>query len=493
VERSPLAGGAWTEEERALSELVLAYQARDCELVKERAPHYLTSSALRFERVTYMLGRCHYLDGAFESAARVLSRVSEQSPPLSRTDDALYYLGRAHYRAGQWAEAEGAWRRYLARFAHLGYADDAQYYLAKLKLRSGEPLEAHVLLEALLTLDGLSEARRAGVVYQLGKASHDLAKIAPPAQATARFEEARSWFERVLRDHPLSVYVDNARYQLALIFIDEGALEAALDALAQLLTDLPETPLAHFVVYRQGRVSEQLGRFEEAQGYYQSYEERFAGAAFHDNARYRRGRLSFEQAQALEAQGLTEARALYAEAELTLSSFLVDFQGSALTHRVAYYLGRARYARKSYDTALLAFALTLQTPESLYADNALYYTAKSLYQLARYEEARVEFVAFEERFPESVYLDDTLYFHARCWMREGDLSEAITLFERLITSLPASPYLDNAYARLVESWLTLERCDEALRSLTALEQLSPPSPLAQESRRSFESLCGVSP
>ncbi len=476
AERSPLAGGDATADDRAVKAIAEAYAARDCAAVEGLAASYETTSVERHQAVTYMFGRCFYLTGRYPQAATTLARISNLTPPGRLTDDALYFLGRSHYRLKAWPEAEAALLTYRERFDHQPYQDDALYFLGKIRLRVDEPDAALVIFDALMNDERSSPIRRAGAAYQSGKAEVALIRLDPDA-ADAHRLAARAWFERILEDHLESIYADNAQYQLAALLYDEGRLLEAEAALLDFEARWPRSALSHLSLYKRGRIAEKLGDAQRALTLYEAYEATFAGASFADNTRYRSGRVLLREAERLDDEGSSDATVAYAAAELTLASALTDFPDTLLAHRIGYFLGRARYAREAFSTAISAFALTLEHPESIYADNASYYTGRCLYRLERYEDARARFALLPQTHPDSPYLDDAAYFSARSSAQQARWVEAAEAFEAFTLTFTLSPYLDNAFDQLTLALLALDDCEGALAALARMRAATPDSAL----------------
>jgi TolA-binding protein len=84
------------------------------------------------------------------------------------------------------------------------------------------------------------------------------------------------------------------------------------------------------------------------------------------------------------------------------SDYVTKFGTSPQASDAQYYVGSIHYSRQEWDDAVMAFnALVENYPDSKRMPETLYYSADSLAQLGRWQEANVTLKDLRKRFPDS--------------------------------------------------------------------------------------------
>ncbi len=480
---SPLAGGPATAEDKALTNVLLAFDAGDCAQVITLVEGLHTSTDLRLMTAEILYGRCLSQTGNDEAAVLVLSRVADSALPSPTVATALYYRGRAHRHLAEHAEAAADFSRIADRFPHHHLADDARYYLGRSHFDRGELSAAKSAFEAVLLMPRASHLRHAGATYRLG-----LTLLETASDATApELELAWRRFAEVLSDYSDTIYADDAAYRQGRVRFAEQRYDEAEQLLSAFRETHPDSVYGDDALYYAARCRDERGELEGAIALYREVEA--AGTSLSDDAAFRAGHAALTLA---EASGRPED---YAAAEIDLARALETYPSTPWMTSLAYDLGRARYALERFSAAIEAFAKVVAVPTSVFADNAVYYTGRCWYRIAfrdapdSYHVAITWFLRLLSDYPTSSYADDATYFEARALFELGEFESAAATFESLVLNFPESNYLDDALRYLTLSELALGDCDKASEALDRMRTLASSSPFLSQTEATFALRC----
>lgn len=162
--------------------------------------------------------------------------------------------GIAAFRKGEVEKAEEIFREFMKKYPESDLADNACYNLAKITLRKGDEQRALDWYEFLLEHYPKSDAAYFGkdeyveLARSMGKGPAEIADecyYTGKKQLTEKkLDEAMASFERLIAEYPNSEYVDNAHYQIAVIYKKRGDLENAKKHVDIIMTEYADTDAA---------------------------------------------------------------------------------------------------------------------------------------------------------------------------------------------------------------------------------------------------------
>jgi tetratricopeptide (TPR) repeat protein len=383
-----------------------------------------------------------------------------------------------------------------------------------------ESAERQELLEASLCLLEYSY-HRAGDLGQLSGAPHVLLGRMPPGRspwrawallidadasaAQARYAEAQSALEAIMRDFPDQPVATSAAKLLAwtyarqgqdslAIATEEGLLargkdgpggsivSAALldiahvrfnqrrfrdaaDAYEDLLRRFPGHPQRLAILYQAGLCYLRLERAGDAVDRWESIVRDSAAAAIAERAWARMGDVYFQ------AERYTDARRCY-------QGLLENFAGSPAAGLAQLRLAQCAYNDGRDADALQAFALVQERfPDTPVAREAKRGTELALYRLSQRPDGARVLGELVERFPASAFAADAQLQIARRAYQEKRYEEAAEGFRRVVSGFPGYSAADQAQFLLADSWAQAGRAGEALKAYEQFLAFFPVSDL----------------
>ncbi|HET8539454.1 MAG TPA: hypothetical protein VFL83_06245 [Anaeromyxobacter sp.] len=334
--------------------------------------------------------------GGASSASSSTPRIDPNAPDERAFQAALarYDAGTAAHAAARLAAdptaqnatavtefgaAEGGFHRLLIDFPASVRADNAAYLEGRSRYEIGTITglridfeKARTLLEAAIAAHGTAKTMDS-MTYFAGRAIFRIAEVdraatTDTAAVQAQYALAKAQFVRSVAVNPGAPWGDNAAYYLGRCDFEIGELGVhPLDPLAK-----PGSDAAPF-----DRAEAELAAVPAASTYY-------------DNARYYRGRSFFEEPTTSAVDPAAARQANLASAVGDLATVIGLPGPSSFAVPATYWRGRAHYALAFQGTPVDPVELPLALADmkavaptaSVYADNALYFAAKSYLHLA---------------------------------------------------------------------------------------------------------------
>lgn len=287
-------------------------------------------------------------------------------------------------------------------------------------------------------------------------------------------QNAIIWYQRLVDEHPQSLHLASARYELGKAHYHAGNYAIALKGFLGLITD-SKNSYVRKATYEAARTYEKLGEWKKAQDTYQKL--------LHANDADTIAKSSLNALQKLVAghselqitrnQRMTHGMVRFNGGQLT--SALSEFRKAAtgtkdtITARATYYIGRTYYRQRKYDSALEAYNKVVSLyPTSGYLTRALYQSTLCYRRKKQPQIAEKHLNAFIEKHSWSALADNALYDLGWVLENEKQYDKAIASYRRLTSQYTHSDLLPRAYWRI--GWIQFrnERYADCIQTFTTL-------------------------
>jgi len=448
------------------------YQKQD---YKEASPYFdqyaATHKGQLAPALQYKIGYATYKQGDFPKAIANFKNVASRRDSLGQ--NAAYHLGLSYLQAGQQPQAlaafdaarQGAFDKSVAENATLKYGQ-VQYELGNLPdviaalrdFRRKYPRSKNQpAVDQLLSDSFLSSTDYGQALTYLESVGDD------------RGTTLNGTYQRVAYAQAATLYNDG-KYAEALPLLDKSLKypqDDALRAAAQVLRgevysvgqQYPEAITAYAAAARGAREG---GVSDEETQYVQL-------------ARYGLGYAYYNTKQ-------------YAKAQPQFQAYLAD--PAAQPADPNYYdtmlrLGDTYYVAKDYQSALAQYDKVIQA-NAADKDYAYYQKGVTLGLLGRKDEATQTLAALLKASPDSRYAEQAVFQQAQLDFQAGDYGPAAEGFTRLIENRPTSSLLPDAYQRRGVAYANLEQQDKAVADFQKVLTDYPRSPAAQQALYSLQ-------
>ncbi len=420
----------------ALFQLRLFEQAID---VLERARTHFHDPALFRTDLAYLYG----LTGALKPAIREYLHLLEQDPRQ---------LPFVKSRINHLLEQEGALPLLIAETERAIRRDPLN--------RAYRELAAFLYFEARDYTKALNTYRAIDQLEQ--EQGRALFTFAQTAIASEAFAAAREALQEILTQYPESPLAPSALLLLGNVLEQEAELSPegreeyyrkALEVYSRFLTTYPDHVLNSEALYRRAFLLHTVfHQLEDARRDYQKLIKQFPDADFAARARFQLGLL------ALQEDRLTEAQLIFSHLEEDLRIGELAEQARLEQARIDFYQGqiasallrlRAMDGNTASDVANDAIALKVliaesQGPDSLNTPLRLYAQARLRLRQHRVEEALQWTDSFLVSFPQHPLADDAYLLKARILRQMGQSAQALALLGDLPLRYPQSPHVEEA-------------------------------------------------
>lgn len=370
-------------------------------------------------------------------------------------------LAHGYYRAKQHESAAKQYADYLVKNPDGPEANEAKFFLGECYVQLRREADALPFFEAVVLAgdkDGkvLPPHRLAMAAFRIGEIHFHQREFPAAIQALARMVE----------DHPQSDLAGHALYLLAESQLETGQVDAAAAILGRARAVKFDEKLSVHLSLCEARLAERQGRIDDAR---RGFTDLAAGE-------------SANAIDAILALGLLEQKqSRYAEAAAAYRSIL-ERPNAAATHPAhvaeAYYrLGQALYEQKDYAGARQAFQEgRTKFPRSPAAPAMAFQEALCLVQAGDWAAARPLLADFADSHPNESLAPQALHFLARCGLEQKDLALIQLTLEKLEEKYADSTWGDATRATLAEALLASEGAahETAARLRDLLEKTKTP-------------------
>jgi len=299
-------------------------------------------------------------------------------------------------------------------------------------------------------------------------ADYSLYYLGTLSREEGQTEEAKTFFLRLLTNHPDSVWVDRTALALATFALAENNWEAALHYAERARTArMAPAAVRHKAALIVAQAREGQGNIPEAYRLYQEVRRTTPGSGTGKMAKTHVERLRTLAPERFglrnDREYLEEIRLLTKEAdtsrvtELT-QQFTAQFPNSALQPDVQTLLAAVYKGQGRVEDAIAAWKeIVTRYPDSAVAPTALHSWASLLWNKDRDSEARVVFERLTQRYPQHRQAAEAWYAIGRIFQEKKDDDRAAAAYQRLAILFP-----DNAHARegrWRQAWMAYRRGD----------------------------------
>jgi len=204
-----------------------------------------------------------------EAAQSTLERVVSSYPKTSAANEARYDLGRIALLQGNFERARLLFTRLAKRLRSGDLADQARFELARLQFYQGKFDAARTRAEATsanTSSDVTNDAIELSVLIQENQGPDSLntpLRLYANAQFRARqhrYTEAAAQLDSLLQTHGRHSLADEAQFRRAEVALAQGDTSAAITAFEQLSKQHPRSPHADRSLYQLGELYEKMGK-----------------------------------------------------------------------------------------------------------------------------------------------------------------------------------------------------------------------------------------
>jgi len=333
-------------------------------------------------------------------------------PPYQSIEIARYNQGYNYLKNANYSEAQKS------------FEESVQGLTAALTSESQSTLASQVLADAILRAGDCAFKRnqydKANVYYEQSiKTSYPGSDYAEYQRAIIKGlqkqpAEKIRLLEALVKEHPESLWADDALFQAANTYQEEGQTAKAIQSFEQLVKQYKKnSPLLLPSLLRLGLVSYNSEQFETSLKYYKS--------VFDYNPDPETSKEAIAAIQEIYVNELDKPDAFFAFAESIPGYSISGSERDSILYNAAENF----YAQAQYDKAVESFQKYItEYPKGLYVLKAKYLRAESLSILKRYTDALVGYETVIDQ-GQSVYYASSLYKAALiAYNQEKDMSRA---------------------------------------------------------------------
>jgi len=333
-------------------------------------------------------------------------------PPYQSIEIARYNQGYNYLKNANYSEAQKS------------FEESVQGLTAALTSESQSTLASQVLADAILRAGDCAFKRnqydKANVYYEQSiKTSYPGSDYAEYQRAIIKGlqkqpAEKIRLLEALVKEHPESLWADDALFQAANTYQEEGQTAKAIQSFEQLVKQYKKnSPLLLPSLLRLGLVSYNSEQFETSLKYYKS--------VFDYNPDPETSKEAIAAIQEIYVNELDKPDAFFAFAESIPGYSISGSERDSILYNAAENF----YAQAKYDKAVESFQKYItEYPKGLYVLKAKYLRAESLSILKRYTDALVGYETVIDQ-GQSVYYASSLYKAALiAYNQEKDMSRA---------------------------------------------------------------------
>ncbi len=448
------------ESEFALGHFAPAIEAFD-ELLKAFPQHILAPTAQGRKGVAL------YQMGKLDDAVAILGPVAGAEAAPEVRAGALYFLGKAHFDAKRVPEASASFTTLIDTLKDSPYAPLARYQLAFVFLAQGNIEQAAVTFSELASVSSATEELRREARFRAAEAYDKLGWHDAAVRA----------YEQVQAEFPNTEHADRAVFGHAWSLYHAARYDDAAAVASKLLKAKPDSPQAPGLHYLMGNCFQQTAKTAEALAEFQRVQKSYADSEYAARAQYKEGYLHYSDSE-------------FEPARVSLEAFLARKLNTGLEADARHLLGMIAYGAAQYEPALQYFQQSLEAqPPGTYRADSAWQAAQTLYDLARFAEARDRFIGFTTEYAADSRLSlglmragdsafqlkefpaadgfyaqaiekstgesrgEALYRLAVARHNAGQGPQSVAAFEQLLAEFPAGPHTAEAHLRAGQYWL----------------------------------------
>jgi TolA-binding protein len=256
-----------------------------------------------------------------------------------------------------------------------------------------------------------------------------LIKVGLGAFKDGFYDIAEKQFSNFIRFYPKHDRVFDIYYLLGRTLLIKGKSKEAMSLFAKIIEEGKNFENMDYALLRMAEVKIKLGSRDEAAKYLLSIVKNFPKFEQIDYAYYLLGLLEFGSNQLAASESTFKKVSQYAKNnELIRSSF--------------FWLGILSFKQRQYETAVGYFQNSWENHQTLspeYTRYALFLLGEAQLKSGRFNEAKLYFKIFYERFRNDPLLPDVYWRIGFCEYQLGNIQNAIEAFQSFINQYKDSP------------------------------------------------------
>jgi TolA-binding protein len=328
-------------------------------------------------RASLRLGEVQYRLGNHGEAVKLLDRVVAAKEDGALKTTALYYLGQAHLAAGDTAKSTVALKRLINEYPKHGLVPYARFALATAYFEAKGFTNAAEQFTTMAETNALPSSLRAEATLKAGLAHAE----------NKDFDKGAALFDRTMKEHPGTVYAEQAAYERAWAAYHGDQIGAALDLAETFLAAHADSKLRPGAQYLKGKSLQSLEKYADAESVYGALIKEFPDDEFATRTRCQMCWTAYW----LKRFDVAEKRA--GELYETLEG---DLRGETL-----FVYGQALSEKGKFEEALAAFGEVIDKhPASKFAADAEFQLGRTLASLGKSNRAAKTFADFSENRPD---------------------------------------------------------------------------------------------
>ncbi len=397
------------------------------------------------EAVPVYLAEIHLLEEEVGSAKRVLEEYVESQGREPAV--VLLRLGTIYMYGGEFEKASETFSRVGALYPNTVPAQKARYLLAYTHYRMGEYEKSLALCLELTERKDIETQLKPGI----------LRLTALNYRRQGRIEDAARTMEVYLVFYPQDLA---AQVDLTKLLFSSGKYEDAISSADRVLKSRPviqQTEISSYLLlkYIQGMSQIHLKSYADALASFEGISHESAHEAglesIFPHVEYYRGWILYRMNDIEGAAAIFER-------------FLRSYKNHELSAQAMFMSAWCAYSLGDYDESGKLFARLADDASGKYADKARFLQAKSLASLKRGRESEMLFQDLYSESPDSPFADDALYEHANLLGEKGAIEDAAEKYLELHSRYVTSPLADEALYRRGELYFNSDRFERARSS-----------------------------
>lgn len=282
-------------------------------------------------------------------------------------------------------------------------------------------------------------------------------EIARAYVSLEQIKEAIYNFKVVKEKYPKGSLASKAMLQLGLLYYNNGEYDNSMAFYKRVINEYKSTPEASDALDGLRNVYIDMGDFDGYVAYTATL------GSFAKMETYERDSLMYTTAQRQFMRGnIDQAKAAY-------NKYLDAFADGRFTIDANYYLGECYYQEGDDNNALTAYLFVVESPRSIFTEDALQRSGELLYKTERYSEAIGVFRRLETEAELQTNKTEAIIGQMRCHQKLGDVDLCIESAAHVIDMPQATPEILRE-AKYIKSKALMEagRSSEAMPLLREL-------------------------
>jgi TolA-binding protein len=233
------------------------------------------------------------------------------------------------------------------------------------------------------------------------------------------YDIAEKQFSYFVTDYPNHGKVFDVCYLLGKSLIMKGKLKDAKTIFLKIINEGKNFEYIDYALFWLAEVEMKLGNVEESRKYLLTILRKFPKFERIDHSYYLLGLLDFASNRPTHA-------------ESSFKKVAVSSKNNLLIHSSLFWLGILSFKQKDYETATGYFQTVWEDARFVsqeYLQYALFWLGEAQTKLGRFDEAKLNYKTFQERFKNNPLLSEAYWRLGFCEYRLGNLQESIKILQ----------------------------------------------------------------